>query len=152
MRNLRVKLGLLLTVLILASACNEDQIQKSLKALDKTVKVMSLAQDTVITGYRNGQIPAATAKGLTQQFIKINEAVIEGAKTVEAIQLLDEPRKKEILTVLQPILTAVNNLAKDQNILGIKDEKVRKSIQLAVATAQATLTSIQTSLQLGGAQ
>jgi hypothetical protein len=55
---------------------------------------------------------------------------------------LDEPSRQQLLTILTPIIQAVDRGVNDQNILGIQNPQTREAIRGALLAIQASLNSI----------
>jgi hypothetical protein len=132
----------LLLLLLFVTACSDPDLNKISKALVVTAKTNGEIQTDVIAANAANLLSDNNTRVILEMCQKVNYGGKEATALTRAISKLDDPSKAQILTILKPVIVAVQN-AIDTGLIGITDQATKEKIQLLLLSIQSTLNSIQ---------
>ena len=134
----------LIVVLVLLSACKEENIRKAARASDDMATIVSLAIDVKRGLGQTGTklISDDEELVLTLGLQKINTAVKAFHAQVKKTSTLDPAAKGQLLILFKQITEAVTDL-NNVGVLGIKNPEAKEKIAAVLAGFQVAFTTIQ---------
>jgi hypothetical protein len=141
MKLQRAPLLALPLLLLLTSSCGDSDLTKVAKALDVTAQTIGLVQTTVIEANKQGLITVEETRSILEVSIKVNLAGQQAVKITRTISKLDNPTKAQLLTILTPVIQAVNESI-DSGLVGIKNEQTKAQIKAYLVVIQTALNGV----------
>jgi hypothetical protein len=136
-------------LLLLLAGCADANLNKVSKALVVTAKTNGEIQTAATTAYDVKLLSENNARIVLEMCQKVNLAGKEATALTRSINKLDAPSKAQILSILNPVITAVNNTL-NIGLKGITDQGTLDKIRLLLLSLQSSLNGIQL-IAAGGA-
>jgi hypothetical protein len=143
MKALRVRASILALLLVVnLSACTDKNLRDIVVAADKVADTTTVIQKAVVDAETIGTLNRDQSRAIMSLTIQISTANNRAMDVARDLSKLDEPTRSQLLTILTPIIQAVDKGVNDQNILGIQNPGTRDTIRGALLAIQASLSSI----------
>ena len=146
-RLIRVSPVFLLAVML--TACQDASLEKIAKGLNEAAATAGILQTTVIESERIGLMTTDQARNILEGCVKVNEAGREAVAVTRRINALDPSTRTSLLAIVNPVITAVNNLV-ETGTVNITNPATKQKIQLLLLTLQTTLSAVHLSIAAGG--
>lgn len=142
--------AVLLAVMVLLAACNDNQLATVSNALYDTAHGIAVLQATVIDGNKQGLISESDTRKILTVVDQIDTAGKQSITLTRNIQKLNIQKlntqdKTSLLVLLQPILVAINDAVATDTV-GIKDDKTKQAVQTVLVAIQTSLNVINSTL------
>jgi hypothetical protein len=138
----RAALVALLLLCVLSASCKDKNLRDLVNAADKVADTVAIVQQAVVDGENAGTITRNQARAIMSVTIQISKGNNDAMDVARDLAKLDEPSRQQLLTILTPIIAAVNRAVGDQNILGIQNAQTREAIRGSFVAIQTSLNSI----------
>lgn len=139
---------IIMMYVLLSSGCTDSDLKKVSKGLVITADSIGELQTVVIAASGQNLIGDSDTRAILELCLMVNQAGKDATAITRGISKLDNPSKAQLVAVLNPIITAVQN-ALNSGLLGIKDEALRQKLRGILLTIQTTLSGIQLTLAGG---
>ena len=139
-RSRAIAVALMLTLAL--SACTDKKLRDLVNASDKVASTVTVVQKAVVDSENAMLLTRNQARAIITISIQVSQANNSAMDIARDLSKLDEPSRQQLLTILTPIIAAVQKALGDENILGIADVRTRDAIRGAFVTIQASLNSI----------
>ena len=139
-RSRAIALALLLTLAV--SACTDKNLRDLVNASDKVADTVAIVQKAVVDAETANLVTRNQARAIMTISIQISQANNSAMNIARDLSKLDEPSRQQLLTILTPIIAAVQKALGDENILGIQDVRTRDAIRGAFVAISTSLNSI----------
>ncbi len=142
LRNTNLRVLIVLTLVLTLTACSDGQLTKLSQSLDDVAKGVGAAQSIVIAAQAQGNMSVDDTARILQLCAKINTAGQQATAVTRKITSLDAASRGNILAILQPIVSAVND-AVSNGTVGITNQTVKQTLQAALVAIQTGLSAAQ---------
>lgn len=144
---MRKRKGMLLALMLLlvVSACTDQDLVTVSKALNDTAQGVSVLQTSVINANKTALLSDDATRTFLELSIKINQAGLTAVDLTREINKLAPADRSRLLVILNPIIDVVRE-ARTQGLLGIKNEQTKANIDAALFTIATALNIAQLTL------
>lgn len=144
MRKNRNRSRALVALCLLAclAACTDKNLRDLVNLADKVADTVTIVQKATVDAENSNLVTRNQARAIMQLSIQISQANNSAMDIARDLSKLDEPSRAQLLTILTPIIAAVNAGVNDQNILGIQNVQTREAIRGSFVAIQTSLNSI----------
>lgn len=149
--KVRLRSRALVAICLLAalSACTDKKLRDLVVASDRVADTVTIVQKAIVDAETASLVTRNQARAIMLLSIQVSEANNRAVDIARDLEKLDEPSRAQLLTVLTPIINAVNAGVNDPNIIGIQDVKTREAIRGAFVGIQTSINSINLILTAG---
>jgi hypothetical protein len=135
----------IIVLVILVSACTDQDLVTVSKALKDTAQSVAVLQNIVIAANSQHLLSNAVTRQLLEAAMSVNRAGRQAVEITRNLNRLTPGDRRDILSILQPIIIA---LADTQNsvVSTIPDMQTRTNIQTTLGLIQASVNSAQIAL------
>ena len=135
---------LMLTVLLFG--CSDKTLQTVATSLDAASKATEAFQATIITLNQQGALSTDQTTALMNVALQIDNAGLIITQQTKQITSLSAANKTSFIATLTPVLAGIQQALTTQ-VLGIKDNNTRQSVQTMLVLIQTSITAAQVALQ-----
>lgn len=129
--------------LLILAACTDKKLRDIVVAADKVADTVTIIQKAAVDAESSGALTRDQARAVMQLTIRISQANNQAMGIARDLAKLDEPSRQQLLTILTPIINAVNAGLNDPNI------NANAGIRASLVTIQTSLNSIGLILAAG---
>jgi len=122
-------------------ACGDSDLKKVANGLQITASSISTLQTTAIEANKINLLTEDDTRYLLELCLEVNKAGKDAVSITRGLATLDTPTKTQLITILQPVIIAVDNAVVRTNF--IKNEDSRLKFRSILLTIQTALNSIQ---------
>lgn len=140
--RIRSRAALAVCLLLTLAACTDKKLRDLVEASDKVADTVTIVQKATVDAENSGVVTRNQARTIMELSIRISQANNQAMDVARDLSKLDEPSRQQLLTILTPIITAVNAGVNDQNIVGIQNVATRDAIRGSLIAIQTSLNSI----------
>jgi hypothetical protein len=131
------------------SACTDKKLRDIVEASGKVADTVAIVQKAAVDAETAGTLNREQTRAIMQLSIQISQANNQAMSVARDLSKLDEPSRQQLLTILTPIIKAVETGVNDKNVLGIENAQTREAIRGAFLVIQTSLNSINLILSAG---
>lgn len=146
-RTRAIAVALMLTFAL--TACSDKNLRDIVVAADKVADTVAIVQKTAVDAEIAGTLTRDQTRAIMQLSIQVSQANNRAMDVARDLSKLDEPSRAQLLTILTPILQAVEKGLADPSITGIQNPQTRDAIRGAFVAIQTSLNSINVILAAG---
>jgi hypothetical protein len=132
---------LLFSFALFVQGCKDQQIQTLAKTVRAVAEANNQLQKDAEALNAAGSLTLDETLTIMQVVIKIAKADEEANQLIIPLSKLETVSKQQILMVMQPIITAVNNLI-SQDVIQIKDPDAKVKVQMTLGSIQSSLNVV----------
>lgn len=129
-------------LLLALTACSDKNLRDLVETSDKIAGTITFVQKAIVDAENANLVTRNQARATMLLSIQVSQGNNSAMDIARDLSKLDEVSRSQLLTVLTPVINAVNAGVNDQNILGIADPKTRDAIRGAFVAIQTSLNSI----------
>ena len=131
-----------LLLMLALTACTDKNLRDIVNAAGKVADTVAVVQKATVDFETAGTLNREQARAIMTLSIQISQANSRAMNIARDLSKLDEPSRQQLLTILTPIIQAVDKGLTDQNILGIQNQQTRETIRASLLAIQTSLNSI----------
>lgn len=142
--KVRIRSRALVALCLLAclAACTDKKLRDIVVLADKVADTVAIVQKATVDAENSNLVTRNQARAIMELTIRISQANNQAVDVARDLSKLDEPSRAQLLTILTPIIAAVNAGVNDPAILGIQNPQTRDAIRGSMAAIQTSLNSI----------
>lgn len=131
------------------AACSDKKLRDIVVASGKVADTVAIVQKTAVDAETLGALTRDQTRAIMQLSIQISTANNKAMEIARDLSKLDEPSRAQLLTILTPILQAVEKGLADPSITGIQNAQTRDAIRGSFLAIQGSLNTINLILSAG---
>jgi hypothetical protein len=135
----------IIVVVILVSACTDQDLVTVSKALKDTAQSVAVLQNTVIAANSQHFLSDAETRQLLEAAMSVNRAGRQAVEITRNLNRLTPGDRRDILSILQPVIAALADM-QNSIVNTISDTQTRTNIQASLGLIQASMNSAQLAL------
>jgi hypothetical protein len=129
-----------------ASTQPATDLQKIAHSYEAASAAMDTLQDAVLAAKSQNLLSASETGNIARVALRVDKGLKESVIATRHVAQLDEAQRTGLRNLLNPILAALDEMAADPAILGIKNEVKRSEIRALISAVQTTLTATKARL------
>jgi hypothetical protein len=137
----------LLLLTLTTQGCDDVDLELLAKTLDGIATANETMLNVVLTAEESKFISTEEARPFVSASLRIGIAGREAVAVTKAIVEMEAEDRTNLFEILDPIMEAIDNIVESEDLTGIKNEEVRRSLQLALLAIRSTISTARILLE-----
>jgi hypothetical protein len=132
---------LILPLLLLMTACSDNDLKKVASGLNMAAKTINIVQTTVIDANMQGLLAENETRKILEVCQTLNQAGKDSVKIIRTLEKLSPEDKAVLAKILLPAFQSLHSML-DNGMLFIKNEQTRIKIRTLLLAEETALNSV----------